>query len=370
MKFRNIIIPISLALSCGAPAAVSAAQDNDMQDQLNALKDEIVILQDQLEETNVSNANRMNISGYADIEYHNSSKNNEEPGFRLHHMSLFFEKRLTDQWKFFSEIEYEDAPFSEFEFTDSGTDSQCPGCYGKIYLEAANFTYAWEPGASFRGGRFFTPAGIWSVDHYPPFVPTQLRPAHIREIFPQVVDGITMFGTVPMGNMFMNYDIYAGNGEDNSGSKDLNSDKAVGAKISFLLPFFRYLEIGASVYSDTLNDDTQKDAAGAHLKMKLADFTLQSEYATATLENGGTSHDTEGYYVQLLYDINKWTYGVRHDYYNEDDTVDQDVTFNSVFINYHVNQAIVLKLEHHMVEQTSAQDYDHTVGSVVLYLGN
>jgi hypothetical protein len=74
--------------------------------------------------------------------------------------------------------------------------------------------------------------------------------------------------------------------------------------------------------------------------------------------------------VQLLYDINKWTYGVRHDYYNEDDTVDQDVTFNSVFINYHVNQAIVLKLEHHMVEQTSAQDYDHTVGSVVLYLGN
>ena len=373
MNINKIIIPMMLAYACGIPALAAAADANDMQEQINELKDEIIILQDQLEETNVSNANKMNISGYADIEYHNNSKDNEEPGFRLHHMSLFFEKRLTDQWKFFSEIEYEDAPFSEFEFADAGTDSVCEGCYGKIFLEAANFTYAWEPSASFRGGRFFTPAGIWSIDHYPTFVPTQLRPEHIRRIFPQVVDGVTMFGTLAMGNMFLNYDIYAGNGEGNSGAKDANSDKAAGAKISLLLPSLQYMEIGASVYSDTLNDDTQKEAVGAHLKIKFADFTLQSEYAMATLDPvTGPSYDKVGYYVQLLYDINKWTFGVRHDFYDENDSLEQDITFNSVFFNYHVNQAIVLKLEHHMVEDqdVAKQDYDQTIGSVVLYLGN
>jgi hypothetical protein len=371
MKLNKTILPLALVFACNAPPAAFAADGDDMQEQLNVLKDEIVILQDQLEETNVSNANRMNISGYADIEYHNSSADGAEPGFRLHHMSLFFEKRLTDQWKFFSEIEYEDAPFSEFEFEGNGVDSECPGCYGKIFLEAANFTYAWEPSASFRGGRFFTPAGLWSVDHYPPFVPTQERPQHIRAIFPQVVDGLTMFGTVPMGGIFMNYDVYAGNGEGNSGKEDLNSDKATGAKVSFLLPYMRYFEVGASYYSDTLNDDTEKEAIGAHLKMSLAGFTLQSEYATATLdEPGGNAYDREGYYVQLLYDLNKWTFGGRYDYYDADDSDNTDTTFNTVFLNYHVTPAIVLKLEHHQVEEKNAEDYDHTIGSVVLYLGN
>lgn len=378
MAIGNKIALLTFATSTFLSASVWAADETEgVQEQLNLLKDEMAILQDQLEETNNANTNRMNISGYADIEYHNSTADGKEPGFRLHHMSLFFEKRLTNSWKFFSEIEYEDAPFMEFDYTDSDSDSTCEGCYGKIYLEAANFTYADDPTASFRAGRFFTPAGIWSVDHYPSFVPTQLRPEHIRRIFPQVVDGVSMFGTLAMGNTFLNYDVYLGNGEGNSGKSDNNSEKATGVKVSLLFPILKYLEIGASTYNDTSTDsvdiDTDKTSIGAHLKLKFLDFTFQAEYANAEIEpDTGNAYDREGYYAQLLYDIDRWTIGVRHDFYDEKDTSDLDVTINSAFFNYHVNSAVVLKLEHHQVEDKdiNKEDYDHTIASIVMYLGN
>ena len=186
-----------------------------------------------------------------------------------------------------------------------------------------------------------------------------------------------MFGTVPLGNFFLNYDLYLGNGEGNSGSADSNSDKATGAKVSLLLPYFKYFEIGASAYNDTSTDasdlDTDKSAIGAHLKVKFFDFTFQAEYATADIEpEAGGSYKRVGHYAQLLYDLNRWTFGVRRDFYDEDDTSNLDITFNSVFINYHVNQAIVLKLEHHQVEDedVTKDDYNHTIASIVMYLGN
>ena len=373
MTRNKVIVPLVLAVLLYLPSFSWAADSDDLQAQLNDLKDEISILQDQLEETNISNANRMNISGYTDLEYHNSTAPGAEPEFRLHHLSLFFEKRITDKWKFFSEIEYEDAPYLEFDYVDDDTDSECKGCYGKIFLEAVNFTYAWDPKAQFRGGRFFTPAGIWSIDHYPPFVPTQLRPQFVRNIFPQVVDGVSVLGTLPLGNTFINYDAYYGNGEGNSGKEDGNSEKAVGGKISFLFPTLKYLEIGGSIYNDTWNDDTEKESVGAHLKLKFWDFTLQSEYAMATYTPVNTaSYDRMGYYAQLLYDFKKWTIGGRYDFYDPEEGTQSESIDNAVFINYYANESIVLKLEHHMfeLEDPNAEDYDHTIGSVVIYLGN
>ena len=374
---RKIVLLTFVTTTFLSATTWAAEESDDVREQLNVLKDEVLILQDQLEETNIANSNEMKISGYADIEYHNSTATGKEPGFRLHHMSLFFEKRVTDDWKFFSEIEYEDAPFLEYDFTNSSTDSTCDGCYGKIFLEAANFTYTYQPIASFRAGRFFTPAGIWSVDHYPSFVPTQLRPEHVRRIFPQVVDGAAMFGTVAMGSMFFNYDLYLGNGEGNSGSADTNSDKATGAKVSFLLPLLKYFEVGASVYNDTSTDaldmDTDKSSVGAHMKVKFSSFTFQAEYAKAEIDpEAGTSYNRVGHYAQLLYDVGPWTLGVRRDFYDENDSSDLDITFNSVFFNYHVNQSVVLKLEHHQVEDedVTKEDYDHTIASIVMYLGN
>lgn len=375
MRLFRLVLPSFFILGSYSFCAHAQTDLRGLEEQLEILKDEVEVLQDQLEEVNQNNFNQMTISGYTDIEYHESSKTDAEPGFRLHHLSLFFEKRITDKWKFFSEIEYEDAPKFESEGDkDANGGAVFKDHYGKIYVESVNFSYFFNPMLNFRGGRFFTPAGIWSVDHYPTFVPTQIRPEHIRSIFPQVVDGVMLYGTAPMGNTFLNYDLYFGNGEKTSGKSDNNSEKASGIKLAFLLPMLKYFEIGASGYQDTLLDGTDKLAIGSHLKLKFSKFTLQGEYAKATFDRtDGTSDGRVGYYGQFQFDTQHWTLGVRQDYYDEDDTDNNDRTAASGFVNYHVNDSIVIKLEHHVVDykdDTSDEDYNHSIGSVVIYLGN
>lgn len=367
MKLYRVVLVLILFFA-GHSIGLCAQKDfNEMEEQIQILQDDISILRDQLEEVNQDNFNRMSISGYTDLEYHQSSNPSEDRGFRLHHMSLFFEKRMSDSWKFFSEIEYEDGPIFE------GEDGTLDKADGKIFLEAVNFTYFLNPLLNFRGGRFFTPAGIWSVDHYPPFVATQIRPAHVRSIFPQVVDGMTVLGTVSLGGAFINYDVYAGNGEDANGNGDNDSNKAVGAKLSILLPVLKYFEFGGSTYHDTLDSGADKQAFGSHMKIKINKFTLQGEFALASFDNAGETWKRTGYYGQLQYDTRHWTFGGRYDYYDADDRDDSDRTATSAFVNYHVNDSIVLKLEHHLVgfsDQTVEEDYDHTIASVVIYLGN
>jgi hypothetical protein len=136
---------------------------------------------------------------------------------------------------------------------------------------------------------------------------------------------------------------------------------------------FKYFEFGGSAYEDTLKTGEEKQAYGGHLKLKIYKFTLQGEYAGASLDDAGDSRKQTGYYGQLQFDTQYWTFGGRYDYFDADDEDDNDRTASSAFVNYHVNDSIVLKLEHHVVEfndQTVDEDYDHTIASVVIYLGN
>jgi len=346
-----------------------AASVDELEKRIENLETDIEMREDETEDLKKKIDKAINISGYVDVEYVEDDRSSKRSGFRLHHMSLFFTKQLSDRWKFFSEIEYEDGPF--IEGPDDPNDVK-----GKIFLEAVNFDYEWRDQQFGRGGRFFTPAGIWSIDHYPPFVPTQERPMHIRKIFPQVIEGAMAHGTVPVGSTYMNYDLYVGNGEGNSnpGKSDGNSEKALGGKVSFILPQLKYLELGASYFTDTnATTNDEKDAYGVHAKLKLDAFTLQAEYADGEItpdSGSGSSYDKVGYYAQLLYDIRSWTLGGRHDFYAENDKLDKDETRNSVFVNYHVDQNIVLKLEYHKIEDddVSKENYTKTIGSVVYYL--
>lgn len=345
----------------------------------NALEEDVTVLKEDTAEINSRLDDMLSISGYTDVEYVVTDKDGSYPGFRLHHLSLFFEKRITDQWRFFSEIEYEDTPKFEADeksFTDADSGkkvNQFDAAQGKLFVEAVNLSFLWRPDASLRVGRFFTPAGIWNVDHYPPFVPTQERPLHIRAIFPQVFDGAMAYGTRPLGGSFLKYELYWGNGEGNTGKKDSNSHKAVGLNTGLLLPFLKHTEIGLTYYTDTLNDRTEKTATGAHMKIKAGGLAFQAEYAVADYKpTTGSKYERTGYYAQLMYDIGNWTAGVRNNFYDSNSLGTNELVANSVFLNYHVSSSIVLKVEHHQFDYDDAakDDYTSTLFSAVANLGN
>ncbi len=322
----------------------------------------------------------MKVSGYADVEFRFNSKAGEEPGFRLHHFSLFFTKKISEKWKFFSEIEYEDAPSFEAEGQKRLDAAIFKSFEGKIFLEAMNIDYLMMPQASFRVGRFFTPTGIWSVDHYPPFVPTQVLPAHIRKIFPQLVDGGLVYGRIDLGEAVLKYDTYIGNGEENPGSGDKNSEKAFGAKLALYLPMLKHFEIGFSYYQDTLNNSVEKSVVGAHAKLNFWSLTWQSEYAKGKyagvdkIDREEVKFDQEGYYSQLMYSIGKFAFGYRYDFFADNiglsDEFNEKIT-NSLFANVRVVSDVVIKIEYHNADMTTDLDvleYDEVIASIVVNL--
>lgn len=338
----------------------------DLKKQLNTQKtnvDENTERVDDVEtnvfETTETLDNSFKISSYTDLEYTQSSKTNAIEGVRLHHFSIFLEKQLTPTLKFFSETEYEDAPFFEGPSINDG----------KIFVEAINFTWTANQHLKIRGGRFFTPSGIWSEYHYPPYVPTQDRPLFIRKIFPQVIDGASAYGQYSLGENFINYTLYSGNGEGNNGHGDNNSTKSLGLRSQLTFPALKNSIIGLDYYQDTLNSGLDKKVYGVHGKVHLNNFTMQAEYSKGEI-SGNTSfnQDMLGYYVQGIYDYKDFSFGYRYDFYDKNEAVNVDHKKHNYFINYHINPNIILKAEYNDNTIENKENYQAFILSIAAFL--
>ena len=362
MRLRTVVLrAIAGSLLGIAGSAVSAAAMDDLQGS-------VVLNEEAINEVRNDIDRRVQVAGYTDVEYILDSKAGKYPGFRMHHLSLFFKKKINEKWRWFSEIEFEDAP--KHEFVNDGSNAVDTG-YGKIFVEAVNLDYVWKPELSVRVGRFFTPAGIWSVDHYPPFVPTQERPGHIRKLFPQLADGLMAFGTIKLGGMFFKYDAYLSNGDGNTGHHDQNAEKALGLKGDLVLPMFQHLSVGGSFYTDpkdSAKTDLIRTAFGAHAKLRAGNLTLQTEggYRKNVWDaNDATLFSASGYYVQAMYALGKIAAGYRYDnFWSDRSDAAKETLTNTVFVNYRIDANLVLKAEHHMMDSGDTK----TVFSAVAYL--
>ncbi|MFW8592280.1 hypothetical protein ACOI22_15850 [Glaciecola sp. 2405UD65-10] len=317
----------------------------------------------------------MHIAGYVDVEYKGSSEDGVNEEFRMHHLSLFFTRQFTDKIKFFSEIEYEDAP--KFDGVNDGS-GDIEEASGTIFVEAMNFDWNYSEYFNVRAGRFFAPAGIWSEDHYPPFVSTQERPMHIFKIFPQFVDGASIFGTAFIGDkVSVDYSAFYGNGESNiSGKKDLNNNKGNGLRATFHFPWLSEFTTGFTYYKDgkdTSNNNANKTAYGTHAKFRYKNVTAQLEYAKSDLRFDDETQDysNSGFYGQFTYELDQLALGYRFDTFDANSLINGAVDRHTVFANYHVNQHVTLKSEYHInqYDQAGLDDFGFYLFSVSAYLG-
>lgn len=354
-------------------------QNREIVDQIQQALKGNSTAQDLVQDLDSEFRNRLKISGYADVE---ARAEENAKYFKLHHFSLFFKKPIASKWHLFSEIEYENAPL--FERGDESTTVTTPGgqadiqqfehASGTIFLEAMNLDYRWRPGLSARIGRFFTPAGIWSIDHYPPFVVTQERPLHIRNMFPQLIDGLGFYGKLHGKAVTFNYDFYLGNGENNDKlQQDIDGNKSVGLRLSLDLDWLDQLEVGGSLYHDTnvsnlcAGLDENKTAFGLHLKLQWHAFLLQSEYAKNSFDSDLDSCRQRGSYGQFAWKWGKAVLGLRNDVL---DLLAQPAERRqSVFINYRLEKDILLKLESHKDKQADTVT-KWTIATIAVNLGH
>ncbi|MDH5639335.1 MAG: porin, partial [Nitrospinota bacterium] len=327
-----VVMVISIAVLLALPGASLGAESSEGSEEslnrkLEELQIEIEVLSANVENLEETMAKSVNVSGYMDAEYIINDQKGQADGFRTHHFSFFLEKKLYKKWSVFSELEFEDAPYFEAGSSESGFEF----AEGKILLEQAYMDYTSSPNLAFRVGRFLTPAGIWNINHYPPFVTTQSRPQHIRHIFPQYLDGFEIHGSVNIQDFMVNYMGYAANGQGNPGGGDGNEEKAFGGRLEFMVPFMVEIKAGVSALSDELNDGTAKSATGVDMQFRVRWLKIQAEYAQATMDPAeGEAYGSNGYYVQAQTNIGKLTLFARYDVFNPNDSVpDSEVVVNT-----------------------------------------
>lgn len=336
------------------------------------LKERVENVEAKDEQDTFTEKQQVNFNGYADVEYDFTSQPGVNDHFRLRHLSLFFSQKVQKEWHLFSEIEWEDAPLIQAEpATDKVAKAQ-----GLFIMEQMYIQFRPDPEFDVSAGRLLTPAGIWLIYHYSPYVPTMERPLHIRRIFPQYADGIVIRRSLNLLNSLVDMHLYAANGQDGSGSADAYQNKAVGLRLNAATDLLdSKLEYGGSYLSDEDTAATNQNSYGLHLKLNYHTVGLQSEYATRqNMPLGGSdNYWNTGFYAQGTFDVNKWTLAARWDWYNSNSlTPLNDHYVYTGAINYHFAHNVIGKAEFHRHEFNNPLTPNYYLGivSVALSLGD
>jgi hypothetical protein len=75
-------------------------------------------------------------------------------------------------------------------------------------LERFYLDYNISEKLNLRAGRFLTPAGRWNLVHAEPLVWTTSRPLATSRLFPTSINGLMLYGAVPMANDAFEYSLY------------------------------------------------------------------------------------------------------------------------------------------------------------------
>lgn len=308
----------------------------------------------------------VDVSGYADVEFIFTGQENENNKFRIRHLALFFTKDIQKEWKLFTEIEFEDAPRIESDpASDTVGKSQ-----GTLFVEQMYIEYHPATSWDIRAGRFLTPAGIWPIYHYPPYVPTQTSPLFYKVIFPEVSDGLLLRNSFTLLDSALDTHLFVANGSGNPGSTDRNQNKGAGARVN--LGVLNGLSLGASFYGEKDNQDIRRSSYGAHLLYSLAGFRLQTEFAFRHNNASGGFND-RGLYAQLSYGLDSWEIAGRADWYDRNDKVSKDARYRYTgALDYHFAHNVVGKIEYNRNEfdDPLIKDYNEVIMAIVVAIGD
>jgi hypothetical protein len=339
------------------PAAIDALRQEDKK-----IKERLEEVENNNEETALKFSNLVNVSGYADVEHYTTNEPGQNSRFRVRHFSLFFSKRIQDEWELFSELEFEDAPFIESMHTaDTAQIVQ-----GKFLTEQMYIKYHPTVDWDLVAGRFLTPAGIWNIYHYPPYVPTQSRPFMVRKIFPLWSDGLQLRKSFSVFDSLLDAHIYIANGAGNPGRLDRNVSKAIGAKLNYFSDMIVNTQLGASYYREKDNLNITRNSYGLHLMLDYHQLGFQTEFALRQNSdplNAALGNDASAY-AQLTYDWAKWTLASRADWYHNSSNALLSLSDSyryTAAVNYHFAHNVLGKLEYNLNSFNGAKKRFHEI---------
>ena len=322
----------------------------------------LVILTLLLAAGNVSaQAPKLKMYGYFDMEVEVSNK--DAAGkiwtFDQHHLNIITIYRVDEQFRIFTEIEWEHGPSHK---VDEIT--------GKIYLAKAFVEYKNSDAFRVRVGKFLSPFGIYNERHdaTPTFISTKLPHFGYDKIelstgvegrlFSKFSTGIQVLGRLYASGWEGKYQLYLSNGRGaNPDERDDNPNKGMGARLVISTPI-EDLRLGTSYYADRNGKigDTRQSALGFDAELDYLNFHLESEmifHENELIDTTGMSSDVFrsgfGYYALAAYTIfDKLTPFARYEFHDHDvDEGGVDEIQGMIGINYSFTPRVYLKNEVH-----------------------
>ena len=234
--------------------------------------------------------------------------------FVLGNANVFFDAQVRDAWRGMLELRFTNVPHGNDRTFATGTgggyarvdrrvlDTTSPNgrnsvLLGAVIIERAWINYSAADEFNIKAGYFFTPWGIWNIDHGTPTLISLVLPdAQVAEMYPLRQTGLQAHGTFLMPPAELGYHLFVSNGRT-VGQTDVTENKAFGGRIFYgaNTPGLEW-KVGASGYYGTYEDfvkrlvsvdpftvevdrtvEAEEWAAGLDLSVTLDAFRFRSE---------------------------------------------------------------------------------------------
>jgi len=308
------------------PAALSAALSAE---ELQSLAGEV------LPSSLTDDAPSLQVYGYADFTYSAlliSQQNrwaqiyHPYPSFAVGNLNLYLSSELGPSWRALSEVRFTYLPHGNEPVVDGVTkkvdtratdyaEFERPIPVGGVISERAWLEYALNDYATFRGGQWLTPYGIWNVDHGSPTLIGTHRPFTVGEaLFPERQTGLELHGAYSLKATKLGYHLTLSNGRGPVDSyHDFDRNKAVGGRLfveTRAIP--GTLTVGTSFYKGLYTDRAEINAVDSSSGEAVLSITrpITSQYHELSLA-GDAKWEWQKLQVQSELIMNEVAYDVR-----------------------------------------------------------
>jgi hypothetical protein len=259
-------------------------------------------------QTASENEHPLQLYGFADFTYYVplfpkdsflAAQIPENQQFVMGNFNLYLAKQISERLRALGEVRFMYLPNGQITGdgylstqVDDPADLYRPVRWGGIAIERLHVEYDLLPNLTIRAGQFLTPYGIWNVDHGTPTIISIRRPYVIGEaLFPERQTGLELIGRNYISELAVEYHLTLSNGRGPvDATRDLDTNKAVGARLLFEWRHELDLKVGFSFYRGRYTNATPLSfdlMTGKSTSTILEQYDEQAFGADVSLDAGG-----------------------------------------------------------------------------------
>jgi len=247
-----------------------------------------------------------------------------ESTFLLGNINLYLDARPDEHWRGLVEVRFTTLPHGnetglgglggEYKRNDTGVldSSDLTGLngvrVGSIVIERAYVQYSYADALQIRGGQFFTPWGIWNIDHgSPTLIPISLPGMMLQQSIPRQQVGLELFGRFNKPPYSVGYHLTVSNGRTPS-LVDYTDNKAVGGRMFLKYSGDSEIQVGATGWWGRSQDITKDLTSITPVTIDIRESYSLTDTAVGvdlSVDRGNTRLRTEALLTTRRYDKGK-----------------------------------------------------------------